>query len=145
MAVWLTNKLRSTFEIKPSKPYFILRSLLLTRNIVSSPQANTYGRNSLSLLKHSIFFCPPPPPTPSLSKFRTKSCPPHSRKRLWWWGGGEFDTVLSPGLLNQYPGKLSKWLAVSRGILEAVLSRMLENGISALNDQPFNHNVLVRL
>ena len=31
MVVWLTHKLRSTFEIEPSKPYFILISLLLSR------------------------------------------------------------------------------------------------------------------
>ena len=78
MEIWLTHKLRSTFEIEPSKPYFILQSLLLTRNIVSSPLANTCGRNSLSPSKHSIFFC-----SPSLSTFRTKSCPPPSRKGGW--------------------------------------------------------------
>ena len=104
MAVWLTNKLRSTFEIKPSKPYFILRSLLLTRNIVSSPQANTYGRNSLSLLKHSIFFCPPPPPLPLLLLFQNSGLKvaPHTAEKGCGGGGGggEFDTVLSPGLLN---------------------------------------------
>ena len=78
MEIWLTHKLRSTFEIEPTKPYFILQSLLLTRNIVSSPLANTCGRNSLSPSKHSVFFC-----SPSLSTFRTKSCPPPSRKGGW--------------------------------------------------------------
>ena len=36
------------------------------------------------------------------------------------------------------------WLAVSRRILETVLSRMPENHISALTDQPFYHNVQLR-
>ena len=62
MVVWLTHKLRSTFEIEPSEPHFILRNLLLTRNIVSSPRAHPCGRNSLSPPPQAInFFLPPPP------------------------------------------------------------------------------------
>ena len=89
MVIWLTHKLRATFEIEPSEPHFILRNLLLTRNIVSSPRAHPCGRNCLSPPPPQPinFFLPPPP---SYSKFRTKSCPPPSRKG----GGGRSDTVL---------------------------------------------------
>ena len=52
MVVWLTRKLKSTFEIEPSNPYFILRS----------SQVNTYGRNSLTPHKYSIFSALPTPP-----------------------------------------------------------------------------------
>ena len=68
MVVWLKRKLKSTFEIEPSNPDFILRS----------SHANTYGRNSLTPHKYSIFSALPTPPP--CSKFRTESCSPPSRK-----------------------------------------------------------------
>ena len=37
MVAWLTRS-RSTFEIEPSKPYFILQGVFLTRNILIPPR-----------------------------------------------------------------------------------------------------------
>ena len=56
LVVWL-NRLRSAFEIEPSKSYFIFKSFL-TRNI-EVPLANIHGRNSLSTPRHYFFFDPP--------------------------------------------------------------------------------------
>ena len=61
---------------------------------------------------------------------------------------GSFKNVKSLTYLSgkqQNHGKLPPWLAVSRRILETVLSRMQENDISALTYQHFYHNVLIRL
>ena len=46
-------------KLSPQKACFIFKNIFLTRNIVSSPQANIRGRNSVSPSRHSVFSDPP--------------------------------------------------------------------------------------
>ena len=75
------SSLRSTFEIEPSKPYFIFKSLFLARSIVSPP-ANYPWQELFKPPQTLIFFW-----SPSLQNLGLQVVPP-SRK-----GGGDTDTV----------------------------------------------------
>ena len=79
MFACLTHRPRSGFEIEPSKPYFILESLFLTRNAVS-PSCKYLWQVLLNPFITLIVLWTP------FSKFVTESCPP-SRKGEGWYCG----------------------------------------------------------